>query len=154
LESKVFTFTTPERDQDVVSCVIFNDIHENIPLFDSLLAIANQQPYEFVIFNGDVMNHIDKESHLVDRALRPFAESLASTIPNVYTRGNHDVRDRYARHLNEYFASPDDSNFYSFDYGPIHFIVMDLGEDKPGDNKEYSGFVNFGPFREAQRVWL
>lgn len=147
-------FTTPAHDQDTVSCVVYNDVHENMPLFQSLFDIASQKPYDFAIFNGDVMNHIDKESQLVDRALRPFAESFASTIPYVYTRGNHDVRGRYARQLNEYIASPNDANFYSFDYGPIHFLVMDLGEDKPDDHKEYGGLVNFGPYREAQRAWL
>lgn len=154
LSSETYQFTTPEHDQESVSCVVYNDIHENMPLFQSLFNIASQKPYDFAIFNGDVMNHIDEESQLVDRALRPFAESFASTIPYVYTRGNHDVRGRFARQLNDYIASPNDANFYSFDYGPIHFLVMDLGEDKPDDHKEYGGLVNFGPYREAQRLWL
>lgn len=154
LESEVHTFTTPERNQDEVSCVIFNDIHENIPLYNGLQKIAAQKPHDFAIFNGDVMNHIDRESQLVDRALRPYAESFGGTTPYVYTRGNHDVRGRFARQLNDYIATPGDANFFSFTYGPIHFLVMDLGEDKPDDNVEYGGLVNFGPYRRAQRDWL
>jgi len=154
LTSDTFQFSTPKADQKNVTCVIYNDVHENIPLFRRLHAIADQKKYDFAIFNGDVMNHIDEESQLVDRALHPFAEIFASEIPYVYTRGNHDIRGRFARSLNDYIASPRDANYYSFDYGPVHFIVLDLGEDKPDDHAEYGGLVNFGPFREAQRDWL
>lgn len=152
--SDTYQFSTPKTDQAEVSCVIYNDVHENMPLFQSLHEIASKNPYDFAIFNGDVMNHIDEESQLIDRALRPFAETFAHEIPYVYTRGNHDVRGRFARSLNDYIASPSDANYYSFDYGPVHFIVMDLGEDKPDDHPEYGGLVNFGPYREAQRDWL
>jgi predicted phosphodiesterase len=154
LESETHHFITPEENQEEVSCVIFNDIHENVPLYNSLHKLAAKEAYDFAIFNGDIMNHIDDESQLVDRALDPIAKSLGGTTPYVYTRGNHDIRGRYARRLNDYIASPGDANYYSFTYGPVHFLVMDLGEDKPDDNKEYGGLVNFGPYREAQREWL
>ena len=154
LASETYEFFTPESDQKEVSCVIYNDVHENLPLFRKLHKIAVKDPYDFAVFNGDVMNHIDEESQLVDRALGPFAELFASETPYVYARGNHDVRGRFARKLNDYIASPADANYYSFDYGPVHFLVMDLGEDKPDEHPEYGGLVNFGPYREAQRLWL
>jgi acid phosphatase type 7 len=154
LSSDTFSFTTPEAGQEECACIIFNDIHENMPLYKTLHGIGSQKPYDFAIFNGDVMNHLDDESQLVDRALRPFAESFGGEVPYVYTRGNHDIRGRFARQLNDYIASPGDSNFYSFDYGPVHFLVMDLGEDKPDDHPEYGGLVSFGPYRAAQREWL
>ena len=154
VESNVHRFRTPLVHQEEVTCVVYNDVHENMPLFRSLHEIASKQDYDFAIFNGDVMNHIDEESQLVDRALKPFADLFASEIPYVYTRGNHDVRGRFARKLNDYIATPGGANYYSFDYGPIHFIVMDLGEDKPDDHPEYGGLVNFGPYRQAQREWL
>ena len=152
--STEYSFTTPEDGQERVSFLVFNDLHQNTRLFKTLLGLGGGRPYDLVLFNGDVMNHMDNEQQLVRKALLPFSEAFASETPYVYVRGNHDARGRFARHLGEYIAGPNGAFFYAFDYGPVRFLIMDLGEDKPDDNAEYGGLVDFRGYREAQRAWL
>ncbi len=97
------------------------------------------------------------------------------TIPFIYIRGNHDVRGRYARRLTDYFPayvpggalrSPSGQAssapagaagaraYYSFDHGPVHFIVLDSGEDKVDSHEYYNGLVAFEPYRREQAAWL
>ncbi len=149
-----YTFTTPARGQTHVSFLVFNDLHQNIRLFKRLLALGSDRPFDLVLLNGDVMEHMDNEMQLVRSALRPFAELFASETPYVYVRGNHDARGRFARQLGEYVAGPNGEFYYSFDYGPVHFLIMDLGEDKPDSDAEYGGLADFRSHREAQRAWL
>ena len=152
--SEVHHFTTPAPDRKSVSFLVFNDIHQNLRLFRRLYEIGGPEPTDLIVMNGDVLNHIDDERQLIRSALEPFADTFAAETPYVYVRGNHDARGRFARHLHEYIASPGEPYHYAFDYGPVHFLVMDLGEDKSDDHKEYSGLVDFRPHREAQRAWL
>ena len=54
----------------------------------------------------------------------------------------------------DYFPPRDGRYFYSFDHGPIHFIVMDSGEDKPDTHPVYAGLTDFDRYRELQAEWL
>jgi len=72
----------------------------------------------------------------------------------VYARGNHDVRGRFARMLPRYFALADGRAYYSFNHGPVHFVVLDSGEDKKDDHEYYNGLVAFERYREEQAEWL
>ncbi len=152
--SEAYAFTTPKNGREQVSFLVFNDLHQNVRLFRTLLALGGGKPYDLVLFNGDVMNHMDNEMQLVRGALGPFAEYFASETPYVYVRGNHDARGKFARRLGDYIAGPSESFYYSFDSGPVHFLIMDLGEDKRDDDAEYGGLVAFDAYREAQRAWL
>ncbi|MCP4645668.1 MAG: metallophosphoesterase [bacterium] len=152
--SATHTFTTPRDGQKRVAFLVFNDIHQNIPLFQRLHTLVRDDPYDLVLLNGDVVGHMDNEMQLVRRAIEPFAEMFAAETPYVYVRGNHDGRGRFARQLHEYVASPNGEFYHAFSYGPVRFLIMDLGEDKPDDHAEYGGLVKFRPYREAQRAWL
>lgn len=154
LSSEVFSFRTPGLDQDKASFLVFNDIHQNIGVLKKLIDLVDEKPYDMALFNGDLMNYIDDEESLLKGVIRPFSEVFSGTTPYVYVRGNHDVRGRYARHLDEYIASPNGEYYYAFSYGPVRFLVMDLGEDKPDDSSVFAGLVDFTGYREAQRDWL
>lgn len=154
--SSIFSFRTPDVNerQKRVSFLVFNDIHQNILIFHKLLSLAKEEPYELAFFNGDVMGHIDHEVLLVNGIIEPLARAFEGQTPYVYVRGNHDARGRFARHLMDYMETPSDHFYHAFRYGPIYFVIMDLGEDKPDDHAEYGGLVNFTPYREAQGTWL
>ena len=38
--------------------------------------------------------------------------------------------------------------------GPVCFVVLDCGEDKPDSDVEYSGIVAFDQYRDKQKAWL
>lgn len=147
-------FTTLDRGKGKFSFIVLNDIHEHNELFAALLGQAKPEPYDLVFLNGDILNHIENQRQIIDHVLTPCVEGFASQVPFVYVRGNHEARGRFARRLPDYIASPSNRYYYSFDHGPVHFVVLDGGEDKEDSHWAYSGLVDYDRYREAQRQWL
>ena len=44
--------------------------------------------------------------------------------------------------------------YYAFRHGPVFFVVIDGGEDKPDSDIEYYGTAAFDLYREAEGKWL
>lgn len=44
--------------------------------------------------------------------------------------------------------------YYMFRQGPVCFIVLDTGEDKPDSDIEYSGITDYDNYRTEQAEWL
>jgi len=154
LYSDVHAFTTLDGKKQSVSFVVLNDIHEQDELLTLLLKHAASKAYDLVFLNGDMLGHIENQRQIVAHVLAPCTELFASHTPFIYVRGNHETRGRFARRLPDYLALPDDRYYYSFDHGPVHFVVLDGGEDKRDSDKEYSGLVDFDRYRDIQQKWL
>lgn len=152
--SDSYTFTTLNRKKDRFSCVVLNDIHERNAILTSLLRLAEPEPYDLVFLNGDILGHIESQQQIIDHVLAPCTELFATHTPFVYVRGNHETRGRFARRLPDYLALPHGRYYYAFDHGPVHFIVLDGGEDKFDSSEEYSGLVDFDHYRRIQQEWL
>jgi 3',5'-cyclic AMP phosphodiesterase CpdA len=56
--------------------------------------------------------------------------------------------------LPDYLHLPDGRYYHSFSHGPVYFICLDSGEDKPDDNRYYFGLADFDRYREEQARWL
>jgi hypothetical protein len=56
--------------------------------------------------------------------------------------------------LTERFAFPEDRYYFAFTRGPVRFVCLDSGEDKPDDHPAYSGLAAFRSYREQQTPWL
>jgi len=152
IESRTYTFRTPGISDKVVSFLIMNDIHDRPETIPHLLGL-NKEPYDFVCFNGDIMNHLSGESQIINHLINPCTELFASDKPFLYVRGNHETRGLFARYLYDYLDTGE-TPYYAFSRGPAFFVVLDSGEDKTDDHKEYSGLVSFDKYREKQAVWL
>jgi predicted phosphodiesterase len=135
------------------SFLVLNDLHEDVDAMRAQLAQA-AQPYDLVFFNGDSLSHLETESQIVDRCLKPASELFASRTPFFLVRGNHETRGAFARELGNYLTLPDGRYYYSFDHGPVHFIVMDTGEDKEDGHWAYSGLTDFDAYRQQEAGWL
>lgn len=154
VSSPVSTFTTLDGRKDRVSFVVLNDIHENNALLESLMKVAAAKPYELAFLNGDILGDIEDEQQIIDHVLSPCTALFAGRTPMVYVRGNHETRGKFARMLANYVGL-DEGRFYrSFDQGPVHFVVMDSGEDKADNDKEYNGLADFDRYRTEQQLWL
>lgn len=154
LESVVFNFTTPEVHPQKVGWVVLNDIHDRPESFPLLFSLLEKHDYDFVYLNGDMFNYEVDEQQFMDHLLNPLGNILASRVPFLYARGNHETRGKFARHHFEFFDNPGQGNYFSFTQGPVHFVVLDTGEDKEDSHKEYSGLVSFDAYREKQAGWL
>ena len=149
---KPLTFTTLDGRQETLSMVMINDIHGKNDLQKRLLEMAPPQNVDMVVFCGDMCNYINKQSDIFTGFLDTSVGLFASSKPFVYVRGNHETRGAYARNIYRYLAER--KFYYAFTYGPIRFIVLDSGEDKPDTDVEYSGLVDFDNYILEQKEWL
>ncbi|MCC9167916.1 metallophosphoesterase family protein [Pontibacter sp. XAAS-A31] len=154
IASQVYRFKTRNPEASSVSCLILNDIHDRPHSFEQLLALNKEFPYEFVALNGDMFDYQTDEQQIIDHLLKPCTHIFASEIPFLMIRGNHETRGKFARDFKNYFTYEDNEYFFSFKQGPVHWIVIDTGEDKEDGHPEYSDIVDFDSFREKQAEWL
>src|SRR5581483_6021145 len=128
--------TLPAAGQKITA-VIFNDIHAREATFTALHQIVADIPYDFSVCNGDCFdNPVDRVS--TQHILALFNRDLnASSRPVLYIRGNHDDRGAFARDFPGLLAWPADKPYFASTAGPVRFVVLDCGEDKPDDHREY-----------------
>ena len=148
------TFTTNNPNKEDLSFWVMNDIHGKNLLMDSLLVGVNWAQTDLVFFNGDMTNDIRSEDRLFGDFLDKAVELFAKETPFYYARGNHETRGHFATTFPRYFPTPTGELYYMFRQGPVCFIVLDCGEDKPDSDIEYSGIVAFDNYRTEQIAWL
>lgn len=137
-----------------VRVAILNDIHENFGLFAKLAARLDEFDYDLSIFNGDVFTDIPSEDRFI-RALQTYNTGVhAWERPVIYQRGNHEYRGAFARDLRGWLSPPGDHFYGAFTAGPVRFIMLDAGEDKPDDHPAYSGLNDFSGYRKVQAEFL
>jgi len=154
IRSEAHTFTTPLEQSQEVSCLIFNDIHDRPDSFKELMRFNGDSSFDFVILNGDMFNYQADEKQIIDHLIEPTTQLFASETPFIMSRGNHETRGKFARDFKNYFAYTDDRYYQAYRQGPIFWIFLDTGEDKPDDAPVYAGIVDFDSYREEQAQWL
>ncbi len=154
IASDVFHFAMPDSTADSVSFAVFNDMHESPELRELLFPLAGQRPFDLAFLNGDILDHIHSQEKPLKQLAQPYAELMEGRAPFILVRGNHETRGYRARYLLDFVATPDNRYYFSFDWGPVHFVVLDSGEDKPDDHEEYGGLVDFAAYRDEQTQWL
>jgi acid phosphatase type 7 len=152
--SEIYSFTTPNPRAAETSFTAWNDTHENVETLNALHAAHEQQPGDFLLYNGDVTNDFFAQEKMVDQMLNPAGLPFAAKVPYYFVRGNHDVRGPYARLIDQVTDVPGGKHYYTFRQGPLGAIVLDTGEDKPDSNEHYYGLVDFASFRSRQAEWL
>ena len=112
------------------------------------------EEYDMLVFLGDICSDFGNKSRFTDSVLADAAFISKGEFPIVYARGNHETRGEYASQMLQYFPTSTGELYYSFDFGGLSAVVLDPGEDKEDDHKEYSGLVNFSAYREKQFSWI
>jgi len=154
MESETYTFTTPKEQSEEVSCLIFNDIHDRPNSFAELMKYNDNVPFDFAVLNGDIFDYQTDEKQIIDHLITPITQLFASHTPFIMSRGNHETRGKFARDFKNYFAYRGDKYYQAFRQGPIFWIFLDTGEDKPDNEPVYAGIVNYDSYREEQARWL
>lgn len=158
IASPLFNFDTPKQKEESTKFVVFNDIHDRPQIIPQLLYrhgyTGNEKDYDFVVFNGDCFDWVTSEQQMIDHLITPCTAIFASELPFILTQGNHECRGSFSRHIPQYYAYPEEKYYFSFDRGPIHFTVLDSGEDKTDDSLEYGGLSAFDRYRIKQAKWL
>jgi acid phosphatase type 7 len=148
------SFLTPSSTSDKVSFVVINDVHNNSGKMASYLKNESEASGELYFLNGDMVDYLQSEDELFPGFVDTAVAYFAKRAPFYYVRGNHETRGYKARELKDFFAFKDDSFYYSFDWGPVHFVVLDCGEDKPDNNRYYYGLADYDTYRLQELEWL
>jgi predicted phosphodiesterase len=154
IASEVFQFATLDADKESFSFTMLSDIHGDTTRLDSMLGQVSWDDVDLMFYNGDVIDYYEDESQIVDGFLDVSVEHFAKEIPLVLVRGNHETRGRYARRWIEHFPTVSGRFYYSFDHGPVHFVILDSGEDKEDSHPVYWGLADFDRYRAEQAEWL
>ncbi len=154
LYSRAQTIRTADPDSPVVSFMVFNDIHEKSGFLAQHLKQAEPAAMDFIVYNGDMLNYFEKEPQIFDAVIDTSVRYFAGSTPFLWVRGNHETRGMLARTFKEYLDYPDGSFYFAFSRGPVRFIVLDCGEDKPDDNQYYYRLADYDRYRLKQLEWL
>lgn len=155
VRTPISSFTTWDKSKNDFTAIIFNDVHDNYPLFDQLYGLVKDVPYDFVIFNGDCIDGPQNESAAVS-SISYYSKGIgADHIPSIYMRGNHEIRNAYSIHLWDLLGKVGtDRSYGAFSYGNTRFVLLDCGEDKPDDHWVYYDMNDFTGFRQEQVGFL
>jgi len=153
IQSRLYQFSTPAENPKELSMLILNDIHDRPYSFKDLMQYNDIEHPDFVFLNGDMFDYQTNEQQIIDHLIQPCTDTFASRIPFMFVRGNHETRGKFRRDLLHYFYNPEGKQYFAFTWGPVHFTVLDTGEDKPDEHPVYAGIVDFDDYRREQARW-
>ena len=139
---------TLDRKADKCRFFMLCDIHAMDKHYKALTKDVDKSKFDFMLMNGDMVTQITEADTMV-RHVFDVVPELTSSIPIVYTRGNHETRGRHAHYLADFCPTPTGKPYFIFRQGPVAFLILDGGEDKPDSAPEYSGSVEFDAYRAA-----
>ena len=108
---------------------------------------------DFLILNGDVPEDSGNIKNF-DTIYEIISQVTKGEIPVIFSRGNHDTRGIFAENIAEYTPCENGNSYFSFRLGKIWGLVLDCGEDKPDNHKEYGNMVACSFFREKETHFL
>lgn len=153
-QKKPLTFTTSDPARESVSFAMVNDIHGKSELLEKLVSQCDLKKTDLFLFNGDMVSFFNNEKEIFDGFMDKATRLFASEIPMYYTRGNHETRGAFATSFQNYFSPRSENIYYTFRQGPVCFVILDSGEDKPDSDIEYFGITAYDQYRTEQAVWL
>ncbi len=152
--SELHSFELPTASDDTFTALIFNDIHQQTATFNALQKQIEKIDYDFVIFNGDVVDdpiNRDQASQFIGLLTRGVK---AAEVPVFFMRGNHEIRNAYSIGLRDHYDYPGNKTYGAFNWGDTRIVMLDCGEDKPDDTAVYYGLNDFTALRNEQTQFL
>lgn len=147
-------FRTLDPNAPTVSFAMVNDIHGDVPRLKTLMGYADLDKTDMVLFVGDMVSVFESEEQVFSGFMDEAVELFAQETPMYYTRGNHETRGRSAWAFQHYFSPLSDHIYYMYRQGPVCFLALDSGEDKPDSDLEYYGLTMYDDYRDEQVEWL
>lgn len=102
---------------------------------------------DLLILNGDIANASDTFEHVIT-CYKIASNLTAGTVPCIISRGNHDLRGKYAEVLVDHMPNRNGNSYYTFRVGCIWGILVDCGEDKVDEHEEYGRTICCHQYRQ------
>lgn len=147
-------FKTLDLKSSSVSFSMVNDIHGNVPKLQQLMGYTDLEKTDMVLFVGDMVSVFESEEQVFEGFMDAAVDLFAKETPMYYTRGNHETRGRSAWAFQQYFSPLSEHLYYMYRQGPVCFVALDSGEDKPDSDLEYYGLTMYDDYRDEQAAWL
>ncbi|MCD7805895.1 MAG: metallophosphoesterase [Lachnospiraceae bacterium] len=151
LESATYDFR-PLMEKEAYHIVNLADAHNLVQEPVSSGSYFGDQ-LDLLIMNGDIPNSGEDISFFLNIYLISGAITKGR-VPCVFSRGNHDMRGKYAEQLADYTPVSGGRSYYTFQLGPVWGIVLDAGEDKVDACEEYGHTICCEAFREEEEEFL
>lgn len=148
------SFVTLDSSKATVSFAMVNDIHGDNDRLEKMVGQCDLKQTDLFLFNGDMVSVVQDQEQLFGGFMDKAVELFASSIPAYYCRGNHETRGPMAPYFKDYFNPKEEELYYMFRQGPVCFVVLDCGEDKPDSDVEYYGITAYDEYRTRQTQWL
>ena len=127
------------------------DIHNRITQATATAAAAGK--FDLLILNGDLVEHMASPSSL-ETALVLAGNMTGGRLPVICTRGNHELRGKFAENITQYMPNHQGKLYYQVKCGPLYAVVLDGGEDKSDSHPAYGNTIDCTSFREEQLEYL
>jgi len=150
VNSGEINFRGDDGDNEV-KFLLLPDVHNHN--YPALKAAESAGEFDFAVILGDAVSELSSEDDILS-ILRLSNGVTDGTVPVFFVRGNHETRGRLTSSLKDYIGLPDDSFYYTFNYGPIGGVVLDTGEDKSDDHIEYAGLARYTEYKKQEAEWL
>ena len=147
-------FQTSDHGRQTVNFAMVNDIHGKSDVLEKLISHCDLKSTDMFLFNGDMVSIFNSEREIFEGFMDKATALFASEIPMYYTRGNHETRGSFATAFQDYFSPKQEHIYYTFRQGPVCFVILDSGEDKPDSDLEYAGINVYDQYRTEQAEWL
>jgi predicted phosphodiesterase len=152
---EVRSFVTFDPAKDSVTFTMVNDIHGRSEVLEQMLKLSEPATNDLFFFNGDMVEWMKSERNMFGSFMDASVRIFASDKPMFYARGNHETRGAgLASRFHDYFSPSTPNLYYLVRQGPVCFVVLDSGEDKPDSHKEYHGIADYSRYRSQQADWL
>ena len=151
---KPYAIRTMDAEKEDCTFTMVNDIHGRDSMMLALTKGLKEQKPDFVVFNGDMVSFMGSVEDIETGFMTRATETFATDVPLVYVRGNHETRGPgFSEYLN-LLPTPTNTPYFTFRQGPVAFVVLDSGEDKPDSDIEYGGTAAYDAYREQMAEWL
>lgn len=151
INQKTFSFR-PLTDKEQINVYVLSDTH-GIRKKAIRAASYFDGDLDLLILNGD----ISSSCMTVDEAMLPYDIAYGVTggnVPCIITRGNHDLRGTFSEDLHEWLPTLNSCTYFPVSLGPLWLLVLDCGEDKNDDHREYGGTAAFHTMRKEETAFL
>ena len=142
-------FTTAPASPDAsFTFVAYGDSRSRHDIHAKILAAVSKASPAFVVNTGDMVSDGRRLSDW-----KPFFEvtqGLMRTVPYYPVLGNHESDSPY---YFEFFALPGNERYYSFDYGPVHCIVLDSAGPRVAAGRQVQQTL-LEEYWKDQLLWL
>ncbi len=108
---------------------------------------------DLLIANGDHVNDVS-EDWQIKNMYRLVGNITNGSVPVILSRGNHEAAGSQLVELPQWYASRDNTFYYTVRVGDIAFIVLDMGNLEKDARKTQKYVGDFNHYREEEAEWL